>query len=183
MLAPQLCQQIIRWNPAKFSLHAHTTSTRRSLSVVSVLSLFTMAVLKRAKTLQASVLSFLKLWLSKLLAAGDSVSESKLEDLHEFLSPWLGHASATLLDDIMSDSELDSIFKVNACRVLFDSGQRRLSFTFLNEQFYAGIVQLLKRRGESLGKFKLSFVVLVKRDILLNTVNTVTIKWFCMQSR
>ena len=110
-----------------------------------------MAVLKRAKTLQASVISFLKLWLSKLLA-GDSVSESRLEDLHEFLNPWLGHASATLLDDIMSDSELDSIFKVNAFKVLFDSAQRRLSFTFLNEQFYAGIVQLLKRRGESLGK-------------------------------
>ena len=110
-----------------------------------------MAVLKRAKTLQASVLSFLKLWLSKLLS-DDSVSESRLEDLHAFLSPWLGHSSATLLDDIMSDSEMDSIFKVNAYKVLFDSGQRRLSFTFLNEQFYGGIVQLLKRRGESLGK-------------------------------
>ena len=109
-----------------------------------------MAVLKRAKTLQASVLSFLKLWLSKLLA-GDLVSEERLQDLHEFLSPWLGHASATLLDDIMSDSEMDSFFKVNAYKVLFDSGQRRLSFTFLNEQFYSGIVQLLKRRGESLG--------------------------------
>ena len=117
----------------------------------AVLSLFTMAVLKRAKTLQASVLSLLKLRLA--LLAGDSVSEQRLEELHAFLSPWLGHASATLLDDIMSDSELDSFFKVNAYKVLFDSGQRRLSFTFLNEQFYSGIVQLLKRRGESLGKF------------------------------
>ena len=126
--------------------------TEHKQGVLSVLSLFTMAVLKRAKTLQASVLSFLKLWLSKLLS-DDSVSESRLEDLHAFLSPWLGQASATLLDDIMSDSELDSFFKVNAYKVLFDSGQRRLSFTFLNEQFYSGIVQLLKRRGESLGKF------------------------------
>ena len=63
--------------------------TEHKQGVLSVLLLFTMAVLKRAKTLQASVLSFLKLWLSKLLA-GDSVSEQSLEDLHEFLSPWLG---------------------------------------------------------------------------------------------
>ena len=52
---------------------------------------------------------------------------------------------------MLQDSELGSIFKVNAFKVLFGSAQRRLSFTFLNEQFYAGIVQLLKRRGESLG--------------------------------
>ena len=31
MLAPQLRQQIIRWNPAKFTLHAHRTYTRRTL--------------------------------------------------------------------------------------------------------------------------------------------------------
>ena len=68
-----------------------------------------------------------------------------------FPSPWLGLVSATLLEDIMCDSETDSIFKVNAFKVLFGSAQRRLSFTFLNEQFYAGIVQMLKRRGESLG--------------------------------
>ena len=109
-----------------------------------------MAVLKRAKTLQASALNFIKRWLAKLLAE-DTVSESRLEELHAFLSPWLGLVSATLLDEIMCDSELGSIFKVNAYKVLFDSSQRRLSFTFLNEQFYAGIVQLLKRRGESLG--------------------------------
>ena len=109
-----------------------------------------MAVLKRAKSLQASALNFLKRWLAKLLAE-DSVSDSRLEELHAFLSPWLGLVSATLLDEIMGDSELGSIFKVNAYKVLFGSSQRRLSFTFLNEQFYAGIVQLLKRRGESLG--------------------------------
>ena len=111
---------------------------------------FTMAVLKRAKSLQASALNFLKLWLAKLLSE-DSVTESKLDELHAFLSPWLGLVSATLLDEIMCDSELDSIFKINAYKVLFGSTQRRLSFTFLNEQFYTGIVQLLKRRGESLG--------------------------------
>ena len=62
-----------------------------------------MAVLKRPKSLQASALNFLKRWLAKLLAE-DSVTDSRLDELHEFLSPWLGLVSATLLDEIMQDS-------------------------------------------------------------------------------
>ena len=56
-----------------------------------------MAVLKRAKTLQASVLKFLKKWLAKLLAE-DSVSESRLEEVHAFLRDHFNTTSARFSD-------------------------------------------------------------------------------------